>query len=112
MTDNKYLTLIGKIAEKTQQGRIAWRLTEKDLTASIPGKLDLSFVRNPSHFQGLTREWALFTMREPRGKEIFQISGSRPAVNPVIEALDRLYRMIVAGFSREVEEATQIIDSI
>ena len=116
----KHIALVTKITEKTRAGKILWNHTESSVTASVPGELELSFIRGQS-IVSPSRGWAIFTLRDKRGNEILRVLG-RATLGGLVqatrgtslerEAVDELYQAIHQQAEDQIQQVIEAIDRI
>ena len=117
---SKEIELIEKIAAKTLQGKIPWKVGTTALTASVGNKLEISFVRDSPLVPFLGKQgWALFSVRDKQGSEILKISGTAFSPLAVLggvaqeltAAVDKLYAAVITSYRSEIDKAMDIVDS-
>ena len=119
-SDPKHVELVKKIAGKTRGQKILWNKTPTGMSASVPGKLELGFVRELSLIGG--SQWKLFTIRGEHGNEILKIH-KRPtsmeevqnvflACEPLTNAISELYQTVEETAKGEVDKVIDVIDNI
>src|SRR5713226_1338638 len=72
----KQVELVKKIIDKTKQRKISWKKTRTSISASIPGGLQISFVRSNMLpiLSGIgPSEWTSFTDKDDKGNEVVKV---------------------------------------
>ena len=123
--DPKKVSLVRKVIDKTNQGKILWQRSSTDFSASVGNSLSMNFIYSSGL---LVDQWKQFTVRDDRGQEILEVpnlgSGayrgaiaalSGRAVCPrdaLEEAVDELFDVVSKHRSKDLEKAIQILDRV
>lgn len=123
MVDPRQVELVKKVTEKTQQGKIVWNKSATGITASVSGKMQLSFVLSPPSFilSVGSLGWSVFAIRGDKGNEILRVEntsdvsvllGGKMPSNPLTEAVERLYNLVQGVSKGEIEKAIDLVSSV
>ena len=120
--DPKQVQLVQKISEKTREGKIAWSKTKTGISASVSGKMVVSFVVSPT-FLGLGgHAWAVFTIRGEKGNEILRVENVADPVGVLtgrsteggllVKAANELFNLVQESAKGDVERALDLVSRI
>lgn len=116
--DPKQVELVKKLSEKTREGKIVWDKTKTGISASVSGKMIVSFVLSPS-LVGST--WAVFTIRGEKGNEILKLdSVTNPLavlagiskVGNLEQAANELFNLVQESAKGDIEKALDLVSKI
>lgn len=119
--DPKQVELVQKISEKTREGKIAWSRTKTGISASVSGKMVVSFVVSPTLFGLGGHAWAVFTIRGEKGNEILKVENladamgvltGRSTVGPLAQAANELFNLVQESAKGDVEKALDLVSRI
>jgi len=119
--DPKQVQLVQKISEKTRQGKISWNKSKTGVSASVSGKMLVSFVLSP-WFLGLgAYGWAVFTIRSEKGNEILKVDNvvglagllAGKATNaPLLRAVNELFNLLQESAEEDIDRAIDLVSRI
>jgi hypothetical protein len=116
--DPKQVELVKKLSEKTREGKIVWDKTKTGISASVSGKMIVSFVLSPS-LVGST--WAVFTIRGEKGNEILKLDSvtnplavlaGKSKVGNLEQAANELFNLVQESAKGDIEKALDLVSKI
>ena len=119
--DPKQVELVQKISEKTREGKIGWSKTKTGISASVSGKMVVSFVVSPTLLGLGGHAWALFTIRGEKGNEILKVENvadiagvltGRSTAGPLAQAANELFSLVQESAKGDVERALDLVSRI
>jgi hypothetical protein len=120
--DPKQVELVQRISEKTREGKIAWSKTKTGISASLSGKMVVSFVASPTLLGLGGHEWAVFTIRGEKGNEILKVenvgdivgvlTGRSKEGGPLVKAANELFNLVQESAKGDVEKALDLVSRI
>ncbi|MHB8485454.1 MAG: hypothetical protein ACYDCM_06970 [Candidatus Acidiferrales bacterium] len=121
----KSVSLVKRITEKTKAGRIAWKKSSTGFIASVRGGLELGFVPATGLIGMVTGNlgaWSIFTVRGQGGDEILKIENPKNTIptyigaalsgpsEPLVAAVDQLYSEVRGADSTNIDKAISLVD--
>jgi hypothetical protein len=119
--DPKQVQLVQKISEKTREGKIAWSKTKTGLSASVSGKMVVSFVVSPGFLGIGGHTWAVLTIRGEKANEILKVENindlaaaltGRSTEGSLLHAADELFNLVQESAKGDVERALDLVSRI
>lgn len=115
--DPRRLELVQRIIQRTKEGKIPWRRSPTDFTATVGNKLSLSFVYTYGSLVPYPT-WKLFTVRDEQGSELLEIGNAFGEVNPLratwpdslSEAVNQLFLTVETAVKGDIDKAIEIVE--
>ncbi len=119
--DPRQVQLVQKISEKTREGRIAWSKSKTGMSASVSGKMLVTFVVSPSLLGLGGHAWAVFTIRGEKGNEILKFENvadlaelltGKAKQAPLLQAVNELFNLVQESAKGEIDKAIDLVSRI